>query len=293
MAYESCANETVINGDVDLKDYDLVWWILGDESTVDETFDGTEQDSVESFLKQGGKFFVSGSEIGWDLDNESSSADKAFIHNYLKAAYAADDAGNYTVNGASGSIFEGLSLQYSEDGSEPGTFAEDYPDVFATTGGSSVALKYGNAKTAAVHFKGTVPGGSASCRVMTMGFPFETVSTAFSKDELAGFVLRFMGYEVELSSREVLPEDFVLYPNYPNPFNPRTAIAYRLRRPATAAIDIYDLQGRRVRRLGGEMQPAGRHEVIFDGTSLPSGVYVYRLNIGRQTVNTGKMALIK
>ncbi|MEA3392908.1 MAG: fibronectin type III domain-containing protein, partial [Candidatus Marinimicrobia bacterium] len=99
VAYEACANEAVISGDVDLKNYEVIWWICGDESTVDETFNNVEQDSVESYLKQGGKLFVSGSEIAWDLDNKGSTADKAFIHNYLKAAYTGDDAGNYSVTG--------------------------------------------------------------------------------------------------------------------------------------------------------------------------------------------------
>lgn len=293
IAYESCANEAVINGDVDLKDYDLVWWILGDESTVDETFNSVEQDSVESYLDAGGKFFVSGSEIGWDLDNKGTSADKAFIRNYLKAAYAADDAGNYTVNGAAGSVFEGLSLRYSDDGSETGTFEEDYPDVLTTINGSGIALKYGNSQTAAVTFDGNAPNGTVPCKLMVMGFPFETITTAFSKEELAGFVLRFMGYDVELSAEEVVPHAFELYHNYPNPFNPYTTIAYRLEHPAYVEMEIFDLQGKSVYRHAGEKQSAGRHEIRFDGTNLPSGVYVYRLSIDKKMVGIRKMTLVK
>ena len=293
IAYESCANEAVIRGEVDLKDYALVWWILGDESTVDETFNAAEQDSVESYLRQGGKIFVSGSEIAWDLDNKGSTADKTFIHDYLKATYAADDAGNYSVSGAAGTVFEGLSLQYSDDGSGDAAFAEDYPDVFATTGGSSIALKYGNSQTAAVAFDGTAPGGSAACRVMVMGFPFETVATAFSKEELAGYVLRYMGYEVELDVADVLPVAYELYPNYPNPFNPATTIAYRLDAPARVELDVYDIRGTHIRRLQEGARNAGRHEVLFHGTNLPSGVYVYRLRLNGETAGIRKMTLVK
>ncbi|MCK4813161.1 MAG: T9SS type A sorting domain-containing protein, partial [Candidatus Marinimicrobia bacterium] len=293
VAYESCTNETVINGDVDLKDYDMVWWILGDESTADETFDSIEQDSIISYLKQGGKLFVSGSEIAWDLDYKGTTADKAFIHNYLKTVYAADDAGNYMVSGATGSIFENLNFQYSDDGSEPETYAEDYPDVFSTTGGSILALKYGNSQTAAVSFEGTVPEGDTPCKVMVMGFPFETISTLISKETLAGYILRFMGYNVSVDINTILPEEYILYQNYPNPFNPRTTIAYTLNTSAYVELTVFNIRGEQIRNLVQEYQSSGRYEVNFNGTSLPSGVYVYRLNINHDPVKVKKMILSK
>ncbi|MDX9777826.1 MAG: T9SS type A sorting domain-containing protein, partial [bacterium] len=293
LAYETCANEAVIEGLVDLKDYELVWWILGDESTADETFSTVEQDSIKSYLNGGGKLFVSGSEIGWDLDNRGSAEDKAFIYEYLKAAYAEDDAGNYSVSGAAGTVFEGLQLAYSQDGSHSGTFPEDYPDVLSTKNGSVIALKYGNSKSAAVSYEGTAPAGTVPGKVMVMGFPFETITTPFSKSELAGFVLRFMGYEIELSTAALLPDDFELYPNYPNPFNPHTTIAYRLGKPAEVRLDIYDLHGAHISCLQQGERGEGRHELQFDGTNLASGVYVYRLSVNQDMQKVQKMTLLK
>ena len=83
-------NESVIEGKISLAPYQTVIWILGDESTADQTFSSIEQDSVKHFLQRGGHLFVSGSEIGWDLDYKGSSSDQSFYHNYLKAQYAAD-----------------------------------------------------------------------------------------------------------------------------------------------------------------------------------------------------------
>ncbi len=293
VAYESCANEAVIDGSVDLKDYDLVWWILGDESTADETFSDIEQDSVESYLDRGGKLFVSGSEIAWDLDNKGTVSDKAFFNTYLKAAYAADDAGNYSVSGADGGVFAGLQFAYSETGSHPGTFPEDYPDVLAAADGSVIALKYGNGLTAALAYEGNAPGGSVPGKVMTAGFPFETITTEFSKAEVAGFILRFMGYEVELAARDIAPNGFELYANYPNPFNPRTTLAYRLETPAYVELDIFNVRGEFVERVVAQDQNPGRHEVIFDGTNQPAGMYVYRLNTDHRVLDAGKMTLLK
>jgi len=82
-SFETCSNDAVIAGDVNLNDYDAVFWNLGDESTVDETFNSTEQTKVTNYLKQGGNLFVSGSEVGWDLDYKGGTSDKNFYNNFL------------------------------------------------------------------------------------------------------------------------------------------------------------------------------------------------------------------
>jgi len=293
VAYEACANDAVISGDVDLKDYELIWWMCGDESTADETFNSVEQDSVESYLKQGGKLFVSGSEIGWDLDNKGSTADKAFIHNYLKAAYTGDDAGNYSVSGESGTVFASSSFQFSDDGSEADTYTEDYPDYFGVYGGSQKALKYGNGYTAAVGFSGTFSGGTAVGKVVTMGFPFETITTSIERQNLAGYVLQFMGYDIEVGTESIIPSVCSLQQNYPNPFNPMTTIAYNLDQPAMVNISIYDLRGQLVQTIVQAYRNAGEHEILFDGTNLASGVYVYGLELSGTLYEIKKMTLLK
>jgi flagellar hook assembly protein FlgD len=73
-----------------------------------------------------------------------------------------------------------------------------------------------------------------------------------------------------------------LYPNRPNPFNPRTSIRFSLASAGTAKLVIYDVTGREVRTLVNGPQTAGLHEVVWDGTrdderALPSGVYWCRM----------------
>ncbi|HHH52856.1 MAG TPA: PKD domain-containing protein, partial [Bacteroidetes bacterium] len=109
----SCANESIITGDIAMQDYDIVIWYLGDESTIDETFSAPEQNKVKDFLTAGGKMLVTGSEIGWDLDQKGSTTDKDFYHNYLKAAFVEDGAtGRSPARGLSGTGFEGVTLHY-------------------------------------------------------------------------------------------------------------------------------------------------------------------------------------
>ena len=79
---------------------------------------------------------------------------------------------------------------------------------------------------------------------------------------------------------------------YPNPFNPAATIAYSLTSDARVQLKIYDVLGREVARLVDAPQSAGRHEVVFDGSSLPTGVYLYRLEAG-SAVQSGSVILMK
>lgn len=89
-----------------------------------------------------------------------------------------------------------------------------------------------------------------------------------------------------------IPASFTLYQNYPNPFNPTTTITYDLPVRAHVTIVVYDVLGRRVETLvDGEKQP-GHHEVTFNASMLPSGIYFYRLQAGDFS-ETRKLAFLK
>jgi hypothetical protein len=89
-----------------------------------------------------------------------------------------------------------------------------------------------------------------------------------------------------------VPEDHALDQNYPNPFNPTTTIAVRLDRAGEARLDVFDLTGRRIRTLHSGLLPPGSHEFRFEAGSLPSGIYLYRLQAASGTA-TRSMALIR
>jgi uncharacterized delta-60 repeat protein len=78
----------------------------------------------------------------------------------------------------------------------------------------------------------------------------------------------------------------------PNPFNLSTVASYELRVASHVSLKIYDIAGRLVQTLANGWQEAGEHEVMFDGTGLPSGIYLYRLETEGQA-ETGKMLLLK
>ncbi len=97
---------------------------------------------------------------------------------------------------------------------------------------------------------------------------------------------------VAAEDAEELPERIALHQNYPNPFNPQTRIPFEIDHTAHVRLAVYDLLGREVVRLVDDVRPAGRHEVTFDGTRLPTGVYIYRLEAGAVS-RSGRMVLLK
>ncbi len=89
-----------------------------------------------------------------------------------------------------------------------------------------------------------------------------------------------------------IPEKFELYQNFPNPFNPSTLIKYDLAKNSTVNIVVYDLLGRQVSSLVNQKQNAGRYQVSFDGASLSSGIYFYKI-VTQEYVQVKRMLLIK
>ncbi len=84
------------------------------------------------------------------------------------------------------------------------------------------------------------------------------------------------------------PRSFSLGQNYPNPFNPVTSIPFTLQKEQRVQAEIYDVRGRRVRLLGRGLFPAGSHIMLWDGKddrgqSLPSGIYYFKIQAGKQS----------
>lgn len=89
-------------------------------------------------------------------------------------------------------------------------------------------------------------------------------------------------------------KSFIIYPNYPNPFNNTTTIRFTVPLDAEHAVSlrVYDILGNEVATLVDEQKPAGTYEVEFDETNLSSGIYIYRLNSGKFTTSK-KLILLK
>ncbi len=105
------------------------------------------------------------------------------------------------------------------------------------------------------------------------------------------------GQSIAASNRGavVLPLEFELSQNFPNPFNPSTEIAFALPEPSHVELRVFNVLGETVAIPFQGALPAGHHRVTFDsggGAPLPSGIYFYRLNAGNFGA-TKKMVLLK
>jgi hypothetical protein len=88
------------------------------------------------------------------------------------------------------------------------------------------------------------------------------------------------------------PQTYKLRQNYPNPFNPVTKIEFSIPNDEYVTLRVFDILGREVTVLLSKNMKAGEHSVLFDGTKLSSGVYIYRIEAGR-FADARKMILIK
>lgn len=99
-----------------------------------------------------------------------------------------------------------------------------------------------------------------------------------------------------LSTGDVIPElpkKFALKQNYPNPFNPTTQIEFLLPVQSPVYLSIYNIMGQRVAYLiNGQILKAGSYSIPFDGSKLPSGIYIYHLQASG-FVSGRKMILLK
>ncbi len=154
---------------------------------------------------------------------------------------------------------------------------------------------------------GLTDGGAVSGHGLLAEFMFETVGAATVDQayfELRQAFVKGPGAEGDVRevhqviSTQLVPQQFFLGANYPNPFNPSTQIRFALPATATVELMIYDVLGQHVRTLvAGEQHPAGYYGVSWDGTdeqhqAVSSGVYFYRMRTP-DFQQTGRMTLVK
>lgn len=173
---------------VNLANYQAVVWLSGENSTANRTFTATMQSAVINFVTAGGKLFVSGSEVGWDL--VANGGGSSFFTNTLKSTYVSDDAGVYAATGSAGSIFAGISLGFS-NGTDEVNYDVDYPDVLSPAGGSTLAMNYSGGSSGAA-----TQWSSGNARVVMMGFPFESITTVANQNAVMAAVLNFFNVDV-------------------------------------------------------------------------------------------------
>ncbi|MBS1517707.1 MAG: T9SS type A sorting domain-containing protein [Bacteroidetes bacterium] len=89
-----------------------------------------------------------------------------------------------------------------------------------------------------------------------------------------------------------ISDDYRLYQNFPNPFNPATIINYKINQSGFVSLNVYNLVGQVVKTLVSEYKEAGTYSTQFDASELSAGVYLYKLQVNNFT-SVKRMTLIK
>ncbi len=196
------------------------------------------------------------------------------LPSYYRAIDTDDERRLYvTYQNSNTSFPRGTFLVHGKNGefSNPILVFEDSTGSYLGRGNSSVAAIRNGEIT--VHYEATASRNG------------NVVSDIFLKQG----ILNVTGLNLQSS---LAPADFMLYDNFPNPFNPETAISYYLPSGSAVKLMVFDMLGNEVRTLTNEYKPAGIHSVVFRAEDLPSGTYIYRLEAGNFS-GSRKMILLK
>ena len=95
----------------------------------------------------------------------------------------------------------------------------------------------------------------------------------------------------------VVPREFAVYPNYPNPFSERTTIRFDLPEAADVRVRIFTILGQEINTEARGVLPAGQHQMVWDGTArsgsrMGSGIYFYEVRASQEAF-TGTMTLVR
>ena len=183
--FSSASNEAVLNGIVDMNDFNFVIWMLLDESSTNDTFSHIEQSKVKNYIDNNGVFIVSGSEIGWDLVEKGDATDKSFYETYLKAEYLRDDPGApstyYKTKDINGMI-------YNFDDGTHGIQKIGWPDLIKAKNGSTMSFSYEGVATSTGY--AGVSDANGTSGVEYLAFPIETVYNDIERKDLLDFILQ-------------------------------------------------------------------------------------------------------
>ena len=119
----------------------------------------------------------------------------------------------------------------------------------------------------------------------------EIITIDSLNNQINGIIVNYNATGVE-DEDPIIPDEIILYPNYPNPFNPSTTISFSLPENGKVLLRIINILGETVKILVNEEFPSGKHQIIFNAGGLASGVYIVSLETSIQ-LKSQKILLLK
>jgi immune inhibitor A len=275
--------------------YNIVIWFTGD--TASNLLGPNDVAVMKNYLDNGGNLFLTGQGIAGELHTE----DSVFLENYLHARYDGLAFSPQQEGVDLSPVGDGLRIRYFSDANQYWLSAEKILPV----NGAVPAFKY---RYSTDSYTSLTYAGTYKLVFFDWGYEaIDNLSSTFAgRDTVLSNILRFFsGLTTEVAGendRNILPQNFELGQNFPNPFNPTTTIRYNLRsigntgKPRTV-LKIYNMLGQDIRTLVNKAQRPGNYEVVWDGRSesggrVASGIYFYTLYRG-DSKETKKMIFLK
>ena len=305
--FDSASNEAIINKYIKLTDYQIVDWILGEEGTATSSFNDIEQSLIQEFLMDGGKLFVSGSEVGYDLSDKGDTNDKLFYEKFLRANYISDAAGgrqtNYNAYGVQGTLFDGVNLSF-DDGTQ-GSYDVDWPDGIKPISNEEINLKfegvdYDSSGGAGISYRGGFGGSPLSGGLVYLTIGFESIYPENKRNIIMKRVMHYLDgpFTSVMDENQLVPDKPRITALYPNPSNKSISIEFQIiRHTPIAYLSITDILGRELFNMSVQSLPTKNQKfnwtgTLKNGTEAPSGIYIAKLSQGNQLV-TKRFTLLK
>ena len=305
--FDSASNEAIINKYIKLTDYQIVDWILGEEGTATSSFNDIEQTLIQEFLMDGGKLFVSGSEVGYDLSDKGNTNDKLFYEKFLRANYISDAAGgrqaNYNAYGVQGTLFDGINLSF-DDGTQ-GSYDVDWPDGIKPISNQEINLKfegvdYDSSGGAGISYRGGFGGSPLSGGLVYLTIGFESIYPENKRNIIMKRVMHYLDgpFTSIMDENQLVPDKPRITALYPNPSNKSISIEFQIiRHTPIAYLSITDILGRELFNMSVQSLPTKNQKfhwtgTLKNGTEAPSGIYIAKLSQGNQLV-TKRFTLLK
>lgn len=292
-AYDAAVRKELI----DLNDYDMVFWFVGDNSREESTLIGSEQGKVAFYLEDGGTVFMSGSEIGYDLDiighEGSDYSDTLFYRHFLKSTLVHTGASVLTNSfGIEETPFEGLSFDFGS------VYEDNEPDDIEPVYGGQTMINYDYKRSGdttqyrkcAVAFTGKFRESDEIGKMFYLSLGFENIGSEAQRNSLMDRVLKYFGTVTDIKEEDKdknVPGSYALSNNYPNPFNPVTHFNVTLPQREKLTIKVFDVLGREVTRIFSGIKAAGSHKFSWNAVNSSSSVYFIKMNAGEfsKTIN--------
>jgi hypothetical protein len=215
-SFDSASDEAVAMGKVNLKDYAVVDWLLGEERTTPpppwtqgpgtpdrmqpqfKTLSGMEQTAINDYLTTAcGRLFISGAYVATDLGSrepEVTESDRELLRTVLKSEWVTNNGSRTNdVVPVEGSMLEPIGeFHFSRGTGEDGLYGVELPDSLgpAKDSGALTILRYKDGGfSAAIAYRGL------DYRLVVFGFPFETITGSEIRHEVMASVLRFLTSE--------------------------------------------------------------------------------------------------